>query len=179
VHDFDAREGGAFRISLTYDEPTATGKTTAHTDTYYGQFAKLVTNEQLVEMVEFETADPAMQGEMTITISLTDTDGGTDVFAVHDTLPPGLSPVDDETCWAGGTRKARGLCRRAEQSTAGNIHACHSPIGQALPFSNIAVFNSLGPSSVIVSIAFPALGGNIALKNKIVYINKGEITGKI
>jgi uncharacterized protein YndB with AHSA1/START domain len=33
VHVFDAREGGAFRISLTYDEPTGSGKTTAHTDT--------------------------------------------------------------------------------------------------------------------------------------------------
>ena len=33
VHAFDAREGGSFRISLTYDAPTGTGKTTAHTDT--------------------------------------------------------------------------------------------------------------------------------------------------
>jgi uncharacterized protein YndB with AHSA1/START domain len=42
VHVFDAREGGAFRISLTYDGPGATGKTTAHTDTYHGRFAKLL-----------------------------------------------------------------------------------------------------------------------------------------
>jgi Activator of Hsp90 ATPase homolog 1-like protein len=34
VHAFDAREGGSFRISLTYDAPTGTGKTTPHTDTY-------------------------------------------------------------------------------------------------------------------------------------------------
>jgi uncharacterized protein YndB with AHSA1/START domain len=33
VHEFDAREGGSFRISLTYDAPAGTGKTTAHTDT--------------------------------------------------------------------------------------------------------------------------------------------------
>jgi uncharacterized protein YndB with AHSA1/START domain len=31
VHAFDAREGGSFRISLTYDEPTGTSKTTSHT----------------------------------------------------------------------------------------------------------------------------------------------------
>ena len=49
VHAFEAREGGSFRISLTYDEPTGTGKTTAHTDTYHGRFVKLVTNEQVVE----------------------------------------------------------------------------------------------------------------------------------
>jgi hypothetical protein len=30
VHAFDLREGGSFRISLTYDAPTGTGKTTAH-----------------------------------------------------------------------------------------------------------------------------------------------------
>src|SRR4051812_6749247 len=59
VHTFDAREGGAFRISLTYDAPTGTGKTTAHTDTYHGRFVKLVPNEQVVEVVEFETGDPA------------------------------------------------------------------------------------------------------------------------
>jgi uncharacterized protein YndB with AHSA1/START domain len=41
VYTFAGREGGSFRISLTYDEPTGTGKTTAHTDTYHGHFAKL------------------------------------------------------------------------------------------------------------------------------------------
>jgi uncharacterized protein YndB with AHSA1/START domain len=99
VHMFDAREGGSFRISLTYDEPTATGKTTAHTDTYHGHFVKLVPNEQVVEVMEFETADPAMRGEMMVTFTLTDSGGGTDVLAVHDNLPPGVSPADNETGW--------------------------------------------------------------------------------
>jgi uncharacterized protein YndB with AHSA1/START domain len=67
VHTFDAREGGAFRISLTYDAPTGTGKTTAHNDTFHGRFVKLVANEQVVEVIEFETTDLALRGEMTIT----------------------------------------------------------------------------------------------------------------
>src|SRR6266498_2289617 len=75
VHTFDAREGGSFRISLTYDAPTGTGKTTAQTDTFHGRFVTLVTNEQVVEVVEFETTDPALRGEMTITITLADADG--------------------------------------------------------------------------------------------------------
>jgi uncharacterized protein YndB with AHSA1/START domain len=91
VHAFDAREGGSFRISLTYDAPTGTGKTTAHTDTYHGRFVRLVPNEQVVEVDEFETKDAALRGEMTITITLTDGEGGTDLFAVHDGLPPGMS----------------------------------------------------------------------------------------
>jgi uncharacterized protein YndB with AHSA1/START domain len=99
VHAFDAREGGTFRISLTYDEPTGTGKTSAHTDTYHGRFVRLVPDEQVVEVLEFETADAAMQGEMTITITLADAGGGTDVLAVHDGLPPGISPADNETGW--------------------------------------------------------------------------------
>jgi uncharacterized protein YndB with AHSA1/START domain len=99
VHEFDAREGGSFRISLTYDAPTEIGKTTAHTDTYHGRFLKLVPNEQLVEVDEFETTDPALRGEMTITIRLVDAGGGTDVLAVHEGLPSGVPATDNETGW--------------------------------------------------------------------------------
>ncbi len=52
VHAFDGREGGTFRISLTYDAPTALGKTTAHTDTFHGRFVKLVPDELVVEVVD-------------------------------------------------------------------------------------------------------------------------------
>lgn len=99
VHHFEPREGGSFRISLTYDEPTGTGKTTAHTDSYHGRFVKLVTDQQVVEVVEFETDDPAMRGEMTITMTLLDADEGTEVVAVHEGLPPGLVPADNELGW--------------------------------------------------------------------------------
>ena len=109
VHTFDAREGGSFRISLTYDAPTGTGKTTAHTDTYHGRFVKLVTNEQVVEVVEFETSDPALRGEMTITITLADAEGGTDILAVHDGLPPGLATADNEAGWRSSLAKLAAL----------------------------------------------------------------------
>src|SRR5262249_12901475 len=99
VHVFDAREGGSFRISLTYDAPTGAGKTTAHTDTYHGRFVKLVPNTQVAEMMEFETDDQALRGEMTVTFTLTDADGGTDVLGVHDNLPPGVAPADNEIGW--------------------------------------------------------------------------------
>ena len=99
VHAFDAREDGAFRISLTYDAPTRTGKTTAQTDTFRGRFVKLVPNEEVVEVVEFETEDPALRGEMRIAYTLSDADGGTDILAVHDGLPPGLSAADNEAGW--------------------------------------------------------------------------------
>jgi uncharacterized protein YndB with AHSA1/START domain len=109
VHEFDAREGGSFRISLTYDEPTGIGKTTAHTDTYHGRFVKLVQNEQVVEVVEFETEDPTLRGEMTITITLADAEGGTDVLAVHEGLPGGLSTTDNEVGWRSSLAKLAAL----------------------------------------------------------------------
>jgi uncharacterized protein YndB with AHSA1/START domain len=112
VHEFDTREGGAFRISLTYDAPAGRGKTTARTDTYHGRFVELVAGARVVEVVEFETSDPEMRGEMTITISLEDADGGTEVVAVHDSLPPGLSPAENETGWRMSLGKLAALLER-------------------------------------------------------------------
>lgn len=109
VHAFDAREGGTFRISLTYDAPTAVGKTTAHTDTYHGRFIRLVPDEQVVEVVEFETTEPGLQGAMTITYTLADADGGTEVLAVHDGLPPGVPPADNEAGWRSSLAKLAAL----------------------------------------------------------------------
>jgi uncharacterized protein YndB with AHSA1/START domain len=109
VHAFDARAGGAFRVSLTYDAPTGTGKTTAQTDTYHGRFVELVPDERVVEVVEFETADPALRGEMTITIELADAGGGTEILAVHEGLPPGLSPADNEAGWRSSLAKLAAL----------------------------------------------------------------------
>jgi uncharacterized protein YndB with AHSA1/START domain len=99
VHEFDGREGGSFRISLTYDAPDRTGKTSARTDTYHGRLMKLVPNEQVVEVDEFETTDPDLRGEMTITITLVDAAGGTHLHAIHEGLPPGVSAADNELGW--------------------------------------------------------------------------------
>lgn len=99
VHTFEGREGGVFRVSLSYDEPTQVGKTTARTDTYHGYFAKLVPNEQVVEVLAFETTNPAMQGQMTLTFTLQDAGTGTRLLAMHDGLPPGVSPSDNELGW--------------------------------------------------------------------------------
>jgi uncharacterized protein YndB with AHSA1/START domain len=66
VHAFDPREGGAFRVSLTYDLPGSAGKSASRTDTYHGRFVKLVPDRQVVEALEFETEDPALRGVMTI-----------------------------------------------------------------------------------------------------------------
>ena len=110
VHAFDAHVGGGFRISLTYDIPsdagrTGAGKTSARTDTYHGTFVRLVPDEQVVQVLEFETSDPALRGLMTVTITLADADstdstgGETEITGVHDNLPRGVPPADNELGW--------------------------------------------------------------------------------
>jgi len=102
VHQFEAREGGSFRVSLTYQAPAQSGKSAAHTDTYHGRFTKLVPDEQVVEVFEFETDDPALRGTMTMTTTLTEAAGGTDVLIVHEGIPDQVPAADNET----GTRMA-------------------------------------------------------------------------
>ncbi|MFJ9038665.1 SRPBCC domain-containing protein [Streptomyces sp. NPDC102406] len=102
VHVFEAREGGRFRVSLTYETPTGTGKTAARTDTYGGSFVRLVPDEQVVEELAFETDDPALRTTMRITTTLRAADGGTDVLLVHEGVPDAVPATDNET----GTRMA-------------------------------------------------------------------------
>lgn len=116
VHSFDSREGGAFRISLTYDEPSGAGKTSAHTDTYHGRFVRLIPNRQVVEVMEFESDDATMRGEMTVTFTLTDADGGTEVEAMHQNLPPGVAPADNEIGWRMSLEKLAQLVEQNPQA---------------------------------------------------------------
>ena len=99
ISEFDAREGGYFRISLTYDHPTTAGKTEAQTDTFHGRFRRLVPDTAVVQVVEFETDDAAVQGEMTITYSLADEGEGTRLTCLHENVPAGVSAADNELGW--------------------------------------------------------------------------------
>jgi uncharacterized protein YndB with AHSA1/START domain len=112
VHSFDAREGGTFRISLTYDLATNAGKTSSQTDSFHGRFVRLVPDVEVVQSVEFETDDPSMRGEMTITYRLTDEDGGTDLVGIHENLPQGVAPADNELGWSMSLDKLAVLVER-------------------------------------------------------------------
>jgi uncharacterized protein YndB with AHSA1/START domain len=116
VHEFDPREGGRFRISLTYDAPDTVGKTAARTDTYHGRFVALIPDEQVVEVSEFEAEDPALRGSMTMTTTLTDAeDGGTDVVITHGGVPDGVPRADNE---AGSRMALDNLARLVESHRA-------------------------------------------------------------
>jgi uncharacterized protein YndB with AHSA1/START domain len=72
------------------------GKTTADTDTVQGRFVELVPYTKIVQAVEFESDDPAFAGEMTITVDLADTDGGTEITFLCENIPKGIRPEDNE-----------------------------------------------------------------------------------
>jgi hypothetical protein len=82
-----------------------------------------VPDERVVEVVEIETADPALLGEMTITITLADAPGGsggagggggTDLLAVHDSLPSGVAATDNELGWRQALAKLAALVEAGE-----------------------------------------------------------------
>jgi uncharacterized protein YndB with AHSA1/START domain len=105
VHELDPRVGGRIRVSLTYDDPAAAGKTDGATDTYAGVFTELVPGERVVEVVTFETDDPALATPITTTTVLRDArdgSGGTEVEMRLDGVPDAVPPADNET----GTRMA-------------------------------------------------------------------------
>jgi uncharacterized protein YndB with AHSA1/START domain len=102
VHVFDARVGGRFRVSLTYESPDQQGKTDGATDTYHGRFVELTPNQRVVEELEFETSDSAFDGVMRVITTLAEAAGGTDVVMLHQGIPAGVSPQDNEL----GTRMA-------------------------------------------------------------------------
>lgn len=99
VHELDARPGGRIRMSLTYADPSGTGKTGGATDTYVGTFVELVPGERVVEEVAFESDDPALAGTITMTTTLRDArdgSGGTEVEIRMDGMPDGVPPEQNE-----------------------------------------------------------------------------------
>lgn len=109
---FDPWSGGRFRMILTYGETSlGRGKSSAREDVVEGRFAELVPNERIVEVVQFESNDPAFAGEMTITTTLRAVPGGTEVTIRCDDVPEGISASDHE---AGLTSSLKNLAEFVE-----------------------------------------------------------------
>jgi uncharacterized protein YndB with AHSA1/START domain len=98
VLDYDFREGGRYRIELTYgdDAPTAAGKTTARTDVSGGRFLSLDPGKRIVQSVEFASADAAFAGEMIMTWTFELSSTGTLVTITAENVPPGVSKADHD-----------------------------------------------------------------------------------
>lgn len=113
IHEFDARVGGGYRMSLYYppDEPAFRGKTTDSEDMVKVRFVDLAPPHRIVEAVNFVTTDPSLLGEMTIEVTFEEVSGGTEVTFSCTNLPPGLRAEDNE---AGSRLSLEQLARRFE-----------------------------------------------------------------
>jgi uncharacterized protein YndB with AHSA1/START domain len=98
IHSFDPREGGHYRMTLTYtaSDHALPGKTSDHTDVVQGRFVELIPDQRIVQSVEFESPDPAFAGSMTIEWTLADVPGGTKVTVLCKNAPEGIRPDDHE-----------------------------------------------------------------------------------
>lgn len=96
IYEFDPRPGGTFRMSFGYDESEhrAAGKTSEHADVFHGHFAELIPHQRIVEIVEFESDDPAFTGEMKVTTTLVRERHGTNVNVVCENVPTGITADD-------------------------------------------------------------------------------------
>ena len=96
IHQFDAREGGRFRISLHPGGLSAGNETLERSQTFRGRFSRLVPGELVVEAIQFESPDPAMAGTLQITTELREADGGCEVTMIYDDIPAGADRDADE-----------------------------------------------------------------------------------
>ena len=92
---FDMREGGSYRLVLTYDDASdAPGKTSADSDVSEVRIVRIVPGERIVQEVGFETDDPAFQGTMRMEWTLRSGNEGTTVeFEARD-VPEGIRARD-------------------------------------------------------------------------------------
>jgi uncharacterized protein YndB with AHSA1/START domain len=94
---FAFREGGAYRMRLTYREQQhAPGKTTEDADEVEVRFIKLVPYERIEQAVTFESDDPAFAGQMRIVWALESQRDGTLVTVRCGDVPPGIRPEDHQ-----------------------------------------------------------------------------------
>jgi len=92
---FDMREGGSYRLVLTYDDASdEPGKTSADSDVSEVRIVRIVPGERIVQEVGFETDDPAFQGTMRMEWTLRSGNEGTTVeFEARD-VPEGIRAPD-------------------------------------------------------------------------------------
>jgi uncharacterized protein YndB with AHSA1/START domain len=115
---FDPREGGEYRIVLTYVDAdrSAPGKTTREADVVHGRFLELVPDRKIVQSVRFESADPRFAGEMKLTWQLNPVLEGTSVVITAENVPDGITRADHE---AGFAATLDNLAAFVEASSAG------------------------------------------------------------
>jgi uncharacterized protein YndB with AHSA1/START domain len=98
VDAFEPRPGGRFEVVLAYDRAAdrGEGKSSADADVVRGRFVELVPDRLIVQVVAFESPDPAFAGEMRMTWRFDAEPGGTRVTIRAENVPSGIRPQDHQ-----------------------------------------------------------------------------------
>jgi uncharacterized protein YndB with AHSA1/START domain/DNA-binding transcriptional ArsR family regulator len=104
VYKFEPKVGGAYRMSFSSLDKK---------DTHFfgGKFLEVKLNERLRYTDKFESDDPAMQGELKVTVTFKDVPGGTEVRIIQEGLPKAI-PI--EGAMLGWTQSLENLARLVE-----------------------------------------------------------------
>ena len=97
---FDARAGGGYRLTLTYDDESVHGKSVENADVVDVRFTAVDRPRQLVEEADFVSDDPRFAGTMTMTWSLEAVEGGTLVTITATDVPDGIPSADHVAAFA-------------------------------------------------------------------------------
>jgi len=97
IEEFDAWPGGAFCMTLTFDDASgAKGKSTSNTDVVKGRFVTIETNRKVAQRFEFDSKDPAFGGSMTMIWALEPQADGTMLSVTAEGVPAGIRAEDHE-----------------------------------------------------------------------------------
>lgn len=95
LEQFDPRPGGAFRMTLIFEEGGKTKrKTSVNSDTVIGRFVRLVPPERIEQEFTFASDDPRFAGTMRMTWKLTEEGDSTLVSVTAADVPKGILPEE-------------------------------------------------------------------------------------
>lgn len=91
----DIRPGGSYRLVLTYPpEATEHAKSTEDADVVDVRIVDVVTDDRVVQAVDFDSDDPSFAGTMTMTWRVHDEQGRTRVEITARDVPSGIDEQD-------------------------------------------------------------------------------------
>ena len=102
VHHLEATEGGGHRMSFR-------NFTTGDSHSFGGRYLELRPGERIRYTDAFD--DPAMPGEMQVTVTLTPVSVGTELDIVQEGIPDAIPP---DACYLGWQQSLRNLARLVE-----------------------------------------------------------------
>ena len=95
VHHLEPEVGGTFRITFTGN----TEEFAEYNHTFGGTYQELERGKRIVHTDTFESDDPSMAGEMTVTITLEEVPSGTNVTVHQAGIPKAIPPSDANEGW--------------------------------------------------------------------------------